>query len=85
VSPNPDDYPEEDREFNRYTLLGEYDSFFVALLTERCLRDGVSLEKLPDNFRAHMNRGVTLLQQRAKGIADIAELVRSSHLDEPQT
>jgi DNA sulfur modification protein DndE len=79
VLPNPDDYQEEDREFNRYTLLGEYDAFFVALLKERCLRDGVSLERLPDYFRAHMNRGVALLQQRAKGIADIAELVRHSH------
>ena len=80
--PNPDDYQEEDREFNRYTLLGEYDAFFVALLKERCLRDGVSLERLPDYFRAHMNRGVAMLQQRAKGIADIAELVRHSHLVE---
>ena len=39
--PNPDDYPEEEREFNRYTLLGEYDEFFVALLTQRCHQDGV--------------------------------------------
>lgn len=31
-APNPDEYPEEDREFNRYTLLGEYDPLFVALL-----------------------------------------------------
>jgi DNA sulfur modification protein DndE len=82
--PNPEDYPEEDREFNRYTLLGEYDAFFVALLRERCRHDGVDLRKLPDYFRAHMNRGVTLLQQRAKGIADIAELVRASNSGEPQ-
>jgi DNA sulfur modification protein DndE len=81
---NPDDYPEEDREFNRYTLLGEYDSLFVALLKERCLHDGVGVEKLPDYFRAHMNRGITILQRRAKGIADIAELVRSSHSANPQ-
>lgn len=76
--PNPNDYPEEDREFNRYTLLGEYDPFFVALLKERCRLDGVGLDRLPDYFRAHMNRGVILLQQRVKSLGDIAELVPAS-------
>jgi DNA sulfur modification protein DndE len=76
--PNPDDYPEEDREFNRYTLLGEYDQLFVALLRERCRIDGLDLERLPDYFRAHMNRGVTLLQHRIRGIADIAEIASRS-------
>lgn len=73
--PNPADYPEEDREFNRYTLLGEHDALFVGLLIERCREDGLNLSTLPDYFRAHMNRGVILLQQRVKGIADIAGLV----------
>ena len=76
--PNPADYPEEEREFNRYTLLGEYDSLFVALLKERCRKDGVDLQKLSDYFRAHMNRGVILLQQRVKSVADLAELVPRS-------
>jgi DNA sulfur modification protein DndE len=76
--PNPEDYSDEDREFNRYTLLGEYDPLFIALLTERCREDGLSTERLPDYFRAHMNRGVVLLQQRAKGIADLAQLVPSA-------
>ena len=40
--PNPEQFQEEEREFNRYTLLGEYDDFFVALLVERCRRKGVS-------------------------------------------
>lgn len=74
--PNPADYPEEDREFNRYTLLGEHDAFFVGLLTERCRQDGADLGALPDHFRAHMNRGVILLQQRVKSIADVGELLR---------
>jgi len=76
--PNPEDYSDEDREFNRYTLLGEYDPLFIALLTERCREDGLSTERLADYFRAHMNRGVVLLQQRAKGIADLAQLVPSA-------
>jgi DNA sulfur modification protein DndE len=75
--PNLAEYTDEDREFNRYTLLGEYDPLFIALLRQRAKDDGLNLEKLPEYFRAHMNRGVVLLQQRAKGIADIAQLVPS--------
>jgi DNA sulfur modification protein DndE len=81
--PNPDDYPEEDREFNRYTLLGEYDALFVALLRERCRRDGVGVDRLPDYFRAHMNRGLVLLQSRAKGLADVAQLVMAANQSPP--
>jgi DNA sulfur modification protein DndE len=73
--PNLEEYLDEDREFNRYTLLGEYDPLFVALLMERCRLDGLESEALPDHFRAHMNRGVILLQQRVKSISDIANLV----------
>jgi DNA sulfur modification protein DndE len=76
--PNPDAYPEEEREFNRYTLLGEYDPLFVALLKERCRQDGLELSKLADYFRAHMNRGVVLLQGRVRSIGDMAELVETS-------
>jgi DNA sulfur modification protein DndE len=69
--------PNKEREFNRYTLLGEYDPLFVALLKERCRQDDLNLDVLPDYFRAYMNRGVALLQKRVKGLADIAHLVRS--------
>ncbi len=75
--PNPDDYSEEDREFNRYTLLGEYDPLFVALLKQRCHQDGVDLSRLADYFRAHTSRGIVLLQGRVRSILDIAELVAS--------
>ena len=73
--PNPDDYTDEDREFNRYTLLGEYDPLFIALLKQRSNDDGLNPEQLADYFRAHMNRGIVLLQQRVKSISDIADLV----------
>lgn len=76
--PNPEDYPEEEREFNRYTLLGEYDSLFVALLTERCRQDGVNLALLSDYFRAHINRGVMLLQACVRSVSDIATLLPRS-------
>lgn len=73
--PNPEEFPEEDREFNRYTLLGEYDSLFVALLTERYRHDGLDLDRLPEYFRAHVNRGVMLLHGRVKTITDVTELL----------
>ena len=76
--PDPQRFPEEDREFNRYTLLGEYDALFVALLRERCRGDGVDLSRMADYFRAHMNRGIALLQGRVKSLADIAELVKAA-------
>ena len=72
--PNADDFPEEDREFNRYTLLGEYDALFTALLVQRCREDGIPLEQLSEQFRAHVNRGLGLLQS-IRGISDIADLV----------
>lgn len=76
--PNPDNFPEEDREFNRYTLLGEYDALFTALLMQRCSTDGIPFEQVSEHFRAHMNRGMGLLQQRVRGISDIADLVLSA-------
>jgi DNA sulfur modification protein DndE len=75
--PNPSDYPEEDREFNRYTLLGEYDSLFVALLRERMALDK-SRFRIEEAFRAHMNRGILLLQHRLKDIDHLGSLVASA-------
>lgn len=75
--PNPGDYPEEDREFNRYTLLGEYDAMFIALLTEHCIEQGVPLDEMPDIFRAHLNRGAILLQNRVRSIVDVTTLALS--------
>ena len=75
-SPDPADFPEEDREFNRYTLLGEYDALYIALLRQRLHEDEISGDDLAGHFRAHMNRGITLLQQRVRGIADLASLFR---------
>lgn len=78
--PSPDEYPEEDREFNRYTLLGEYDSLFIALLKERHHHDGADFA-IEDAFRAHMNRGVLLLQRRLRDIGQLGDLIaRSSSL-----
>lgn len=78
--PNPDDYPQDsDRELNRYTLTGEWDEYFVALLRERCAYDGLDLEHdLEDQFRAHINRGVLTLFQRVKNLSDLDRLVQEN-------
>jgi DNA sulfur modification protein DndE len=43
--PNPAQYPEDGpREINRYSLTGQWDRFFFALLRERLVRDGLDPE-----------------------------------------
>jgi DNA sulfur modification protein DndE len=72
--PNADSYPEEDREFNRYTLLGEWDGLFVALLRQRLAQDCIADEHLEAQFRAHLNRGVLSLFGLVKSMSDLAVL-----------
>lgn len=76
--PDPSAYPpDSDRELNRYTLTGEWDAFFVALLRERCAHDGLDLETAQeDQFRAHINRGVLMLYNRVKHLGDLDRLMR---------
>ena len=76
-NPDPNDFQEEEKEFNRYTLLGDYDALFVALLKQKCYEDGCDLSKLPEFFRAHLNRGILLLQGRVKDLSDITRLIPS--------
>ncbi len=75
--PNAQAYPEDsDREINRYTLLGEHDGTYVALLRQRVTDDGMPGD-LDAQFRAHMNRGVLLLAARVKSLPELlAELSR---------
>lgn len=67
-------YPEEDREFNRYTLLGEWDNLYVALLHQRLVQDNLAPEQLEDQFRAHLHRGVIALSKLAKSLPDLIRL-----------
>src|SRR5689334_8629760 len=75
--PNPDlDADAQGREFNRYTLTGQWDLLFFSLLQERLLRDGVEPEaELESQFKAHLSRGVLLLSRRLKSLADVSRLV----------
>jgi DNA sulfur modification protein DndE len=69
------------REINRYTLLGEYDSLFVALLETRHPEEALEESKLSHLFIGHLHRGVTLLANRLKPGISIAELVASQTIE----
>ena len=67
------------REFNRYTLTGQYDLFFFSLLRERLTEDGLDPEAfLEPQFKAHLSRGVGLLYQRVKNMEDVADLTKAT-------
>ena len=66
------------REINRYTLLGEYDPLFVALLNARHPTITNDAEELARLFIEHLHRGIALLANRLKGPASLAELVQVS-------
>lgn len=75
--PDPSSYDERGVEFNRYTLTGEWDRLFVAYL-----REWITLEQPAGRadeaawFRAHINRGLAVLQRRVRTLADVTELVQ---------
>ncbi len=75
--PDPQLYADgQAREFNRYTLTGQWDLFFFSLLRERLIRDGLDPEAdLESQFKAHLSRGVLMLYQRVKNLEDLADLV----------
>ena len=74
--PDPQRFDENGQEFNRYTLTGEWDTFFMALLKERLMHDDLDLEKeLLPQFRAHLNRGAIALFDKVKDLGGLYELL----------
>jgi DNA sulfur modification protein DndE len=76
-APDPQLYADgQVREFNRYTLTGQWDTFFFAILRERLKQEGIDPEaQLEAQFKAHLSRGVLMLYQRLKNLEDLADLV----------
>jgi DNA sulfur modification protein DndE len=74
--PKPENYDEEGQEINRYTLTGEWDKFFIALMKERLIKDGIDINNnLFPQLRAHINRGAISLYDRVKTIEDFQDLL----------
>ena len=73
---NREDYPEDGMELNRYTLTGEYDAGYVALLQTWLIRHNVPISdaSMGAYFRAHLNKGATLLNNKIKSLTDLAFL-----------
>lgn len=64
------------QEFNRYTLTGEWDTFYIALLKLRMLNDGLNAsEDLLKQFKEHIERGVIILFNRVKNFEDLSNLL----------
>ena len=64
------------QEFNRYTLTGEWDTFYMALLKMRMINDGLNPDQdLLNPFKAHIERGVILLYNRVKAFKDLSDLL----------
>lgn len=74
--PNPELYDEEGIEIHWFTLVGEYGDFYVALLKEKLMEDGFDLseENMKTYFRAHINRGASMVYQRVDNLLGLCEL-----------
>lgn len=67
--PDPNDYEGSGYvNIKRHVLTGYYDPLFIAMLKERCHQDEIAEEEWPTLFKAHMNRGVLLLNKRLKSL-----------------
>ena len=74
--PNPDQYDTDGQTFNRYTLLGEYDALYMALLKERLIQENKDPEEdLYEEFVAHLNRGVIRVSSNVSNLTDFQDLV----------
>jgi DNA sulfur modification protein DndE len=70
---------EEGQEFNRYTLTGEYDSYFIALIKERCIQDGLDPEKqFMKQFKLHLNNGIMAIYSRISDLSDLPNLLKDN-------
>jgi len=74
--PNPEEYNSDGQTFNRYTLLGEHDTLYMALVKERLIQEGKDLEEdLYEEFVAHLNRGVIRAFGNVRDLTDFDDLM----------
>jgi DNA sulfur modification protein DndE len=74
--PSLEEYDTEGKEFNRYTLLGDNDSLYIALVKKRMLNEGRDPDsQLEEYFLAHLNRGIETLSGRISDLSDLYEIM----------
>ena len=73
--PDKDKYDTDGQELNRFTLLGEGDPLYIALVKERLVQDGIKIkDEFLAYFLAHINRGVEQIFPRVKSLSDLQNL-----------
>ena len=80
--PTPIDVPADSNvEMTWHVFAGECHEPYLALLKERCVRDGLDTrpETLNRQFRLHLHRGIAYLAtpHRIRSISDLVELATS--------
>ena len=74
--PSMEEYDKEGKEFTRYTLLGDHDAMYIAIVKKRMLNEGRNPEtELEDYFLAHLNRGIETLSGRISDLTDLYDLI----------
>lgn len=64
-------------EFNRATLTGRFDHIFKAMIAQHCKREISDEEFFPEFFKAHLERGIRILQNEYKHAGNYEKLVRN--------
>lgn len=73
-----EEYNTDGKEFNRYTLLGERDALFIAIVKKRMINEGYDPEgQLEEYFLAHLNRGIDTLSGRISDLTDLYDIMPS--------
>lgn len=82
--PNPLQYGEDGQEINRHVLFGDWDPFFIALMKQRIVEDGLDISRdFEPQLRAHLNRGAMIFTNRVRDLSDIYELLHPSLASKP--
>ena len=69
-------YDSDGQEINRYTLTGQWDSLYMALLKQKLTQDRTDHNQdYSHHFKQHIERGIILLYNRVKDLSDFVTLL----------
>jgi DNA sulfur modification protein DndE len=69
---------ESGQEFNKHTLFGEDVLLFVALVRQRCIKDGLDPNKnMLRILKLHLNSGIIAIHSRIKEVSDFMNLLEN--------